>query len=100
MAQTLLYMPAYLSRGENPEAKPGPSMPYNSSMTDVADKVFLPARVLLTSFCDVLQTNGCRSSKRDTSERTTLTPVEIAGATASNSMKTRSSFLSCSRNLR
>lgn len=55
--QEYVFTTACSFRGEDPEAKPDPTMPYNSNMADVADWCYFPALVLLTSFEDVLQPN-------------------------------------------
>ncbi|KAI0021009.1 hypothetical protein F4780DRAFT_739756 [Xylariomycetidae sp. FL0641] len=53
--QQLMYVTACTVRGENMEARPDPSVPYNINLEDVADWCYLPTHILLQSFIPVLQ---------------------------------------------
>ncbi|KAL4975522.1 hypothetical protein BDW66DRAFT_66179 [Aspergillus desertorum] len=52
--QNLVYNYAVLSRGVSSAPSTEIGLPYNKDMTDIADWCYLPTRVLLESFADVL----------------------------------------------
>ncbi|GKZ37932.1 hypothetical protein AbraIFM66950_009795 [Aspergillus brasiliensis] len=55
--QTLVYNLAVLLRGISPEPSMESGLPYNKNMADVADWCYVPTKVLLDAFANVLQDN-------------------------------------------